>query len=213
MQHFIAAIETHGFAVVPGVLQTHEIASLTKAIEDVGPCEAVKQRGGNTFGIRNLLTLVPAVAQVAKHDAVRSLVEPLLGKSAQVVRGIFFDKTPDANWKVRWHQDLSIAVQEKRDVEGFGPWSVKAGIQHVQPPVSILENMLSVRLHLDDTTEENGALRVIAGSHRHGRLSADEIQRWRAEGDIATCPVPRGGAFVMRPMLLHSCLLRNMAQH
>ena len=73
-----------------------------------------------------------------------------------MVRGIYFDKRVDANWKVAWHQDLSIAVKAKAKIEGYGPWSVKAGITHVQPPVSVLEQMLTVRLHLDDTDETNG---------------------------------------------------------
>ena len=73
--------------------------------------------------------------------------------------------------------------------------------------------MLTVRLHLDDTTEENGALRVISGSHRHGRLSAEEIQQWRSNGEIVACPVPCGGAFIMRPMLLHSSSASACASH
>jgi hypothetical protein len=88
---------------------------------------------------------------------VRDLVEPILGSNFLPVRGILFDKIPDANWKVPWHQDVTIAVQEKVEAEGFGPWSIKADVLHVQPPASILEQMLSIRLHLDDCGEENGA--------------------------------------------------------
>jgi hypothetical protein len=65
------------------------------------------------------------------------------------VRAIYFDKTPDSNWNVAWHQNLTIAVRERRDAAGFGPWSVKAGVPHVQPPVELLEHLVAVRLHLD----------------------------------------------------------------
>ena len=129
----------------------------------------------------------------------------MLGNKARLVRGIYFDKHGNANWKVAWHQDLTITVRQRTEIEGYGPWSTKAGIQHVQPPVSILEKMLALRLHLDDTDESNGALRVIAGSHKHGRLDAHQIQMWKLQQDrITSCPVTKGGVMVMRPLLVHA---------
>lgn len=79
--------------------------------------------------------------------------------TARVVHGLYFDKHKDVNWKVSLHQDLTIAVRRQVDIQDYGPWSIKEGIPHVQPPVSILKSMLALRLHLDDTNEENGALR------------------------------------------------------
>lgn len=156
---------------------------------------------------------VPAVRDLASSDAVRSLVDPILGPAACPVQAIYFDKPPHANWKVPWHQDLTIPVRERIDVPGFGPWSMKAGIPHVQPPAALLERMLIVRLHLDASTEENGPLRVISGSHRHGRLGRDEIDRWRDQGKEITCLVPPGGALVMRPLLLHASSSARVPAH
>ena len=99
------------------------------------------------------------------------------GVRAFPVRALLFDKPPEANWKVPWHQDLSIAVRHKRDITGFGPWSNKAGVLHVQPRVNVLESMLTVRIHLDDCGKQNGALRVIPGSHTRGRLTDTEIRK------------------------------------
>jgi len=130
------------------------------------------------------------------------------------VQGIFFDKPADANWKVQWHQDLSIPVKARVEVPGFGPWSKKAGVPHVQAPNWLLERMLIVRLHLDANTEENGPLRVIAGSHLRGRLTREQIQWWREQGEELVCTVPRGGALLMRPLLLHaSSAARTSAHH
>jgi len=131
-------------------------------------------------------------------------VEEVLGPGAFAVRGILFDKTPDANWKVPWHQDLSIAVKEQIEVSGFGPWSLKAGVVHVQPPTGVLESMLAVRLHLDDCGPANGPLRVLSGTHRFGRLEAGSIERLRGEFNEVTCPVASGGALLMRPLILHA---------
>jgi ectoine hydroxylase-related dioxygenase (phytanoyl-CoA dioxygenase family) len=141
------------------------------------------------------------------------LIEPILGSEARIVRGIFFDKTPDANWKVAWHQDLTIAVHKQVDIDDYGSWSKKAGIVNVQPPISVLEKMLTLRVHLDDTDEFNGALRVIPASHKGGRLSAEEIQVWKEKGDSITCSVKRGGVMIMRPLILHSSLAALHPRH
>ena len=111
-----------------------------------------------------------------------------------MVRAIYFDKSADANWLVPWHQDLTLALRERADVEGFGPWSVKEGVPHVQPPVDYLRRMLTVRLHLDDADESNGALRVLPGSHADGRLGAGRIQEIRARQNEVLCAVRAGGA-------------------
>jgi ectoine hydroxylase-related dioxygenase (phytanoyl-CoA dioxygenase family) len=117
---------------------------------------------------------------------------------------LLFDKTPDANWKVAWHQDLTIAVRERIDVPGYGPWSVKGGVVHVQPPTAVLEQMLAVRVHVDACGPENGPLRVLPGSHREGRLSQSEVDLRVKEGEPVRCAIARGGVLAFRPLLLHS---------
>jgi hypothetical protein len=115
------------------------------------------------------------------------LVEPVLGDRFFAVRGILFDKIPDANWKVPWHQDVTIAVEERVEVEGFGPWSIKADVLHVQPPAEVLEHMVSVRLPLDNCDEENGALRVIHGSHLHGRIPEGRHSGYAGDNRSCVC--------------------------
>jgi len=151
---------------------------------------------------RNILSL-SSVRALATSRSVREIVEKILGPGCFAVRGIFFNKTRQSNWKVVWHQDLTIAVREQRPVDGFGPWTTKAGICHVQPPSEIMADMLAIRLHLDESDFDNGPLRVIPGTHRCGRLSAPEIATF-VKSDCATCLVPAGGALLMRPLLLHA---------
>jgi hypothetical protein len=171
------------------------------------------QAGLHRGGIRHLLDVCPEVRWLAASPALRGLVVPVLGRAARPVRGILFDKTPDANWKVPWHQDLTIAVRERTEVEGYGPWSVKAGVVHVQPPVAILERMLAVRIHLDDCVRANGALRVLPGSHLHGRLTDQPIDDMRQLIREVCCELPRGGALLMRPLLLHASSSAEFAEH
>ena len=126
-------VETEGFAIVEGVLSRATVEHLLTSLEHIGDTRSVRKRGG-IFAVRNLLDVSPEVRELAHSEAVRALVEPVLGERFFPVRGILFDKIPDANWKVPWHQDVTIAVQERIEVEGFGPWSMKADVLHVQPP-------------------------------------------------------------------------------
>lgn len=196
-------LDDDGYAIVPGVIGRAEVDRLLAALDAAGGTDGARRRE-SVYAIRNLLDAVPEVRELAESAAVRALVEPVLGEGAFPVRGILFDKTPDANWKVAWHQDLTIAVRERRDAPGFGPWSEKAGVTHVQPPAGVLERMITVRVHLDDCGPENGPVQVLAGSHRHGRLDAGEIERWRERSaPVPTC-TGAGGALLMRPLLLHA---------
>jgi len=192
-----------GFAIVQNVLPRDRIDRLVDAIDFSGPAAGRQEKNSRVFAMRNLLRL-PEVREIAKSSAIRDLVEPVLGRNVRPVRGLLFDKTPEANWKVAWHQDLSIAVRRRIDVAGFGPWSIKAGVQHVQPPVELLEQMLTIRLHLDDCDTNNGPLLVLPGSHLHGALAPHAIERMRQEVPRVECIVPSGGALLMRPLLLHA---------
>ncbi len=183
-------IERHGFAVFEDFVDYETLDLLFQELANARTDKVKSRRDGKAFGIRDLLNVVPFTRALANNSSCRSIVEPILGSTARVVRGIYFDKHKNANWIVAWHQDLTIAVQERMEVEGYGPWTIKAGIHHVQPPVSVLRNMLTLRIHLDYAEESNGALRVLPGTHQYGRLDTHQS----------------GGVMVMRPLLLHSSL-------
>lgn len=183
-----------GFAVIPDLIGDAAVNGLV----------AIMESAGATYGRRNLLADFEEVRSIAQSESVRSVVESVLSPNAFAVRAIFFDKTADANWMVGWHQDRTIAVRERQDAPGFSLWTVKAGVTHVQPPLAVLEQMLTVRLHLDDADESNGALRVIPGSHSAGFIPEEAANGLVQRNNATTCIVPRGGAVVMRPLLLHA---------
>jgi len=203
---FVESVEVRGYAMVPDVLDAHHARDLADLLEEGTTISA--GRGGR----RNLLD-EPAIRELAHSNKLRSLVTPILGESAFVVRGILFDKTEGANWKVPWHQDVTIAVKDRVDVEGYGPWSVKQDVLHVQPPSGVMENMLSVRLHLDDCPRTNGALRVIPGSHTEGKLSQESIEQVVAGNEAVTCEMNRGGALLMRPLAIHASSAAEVPGH
>ncbi len=193
----VQSVEENGFAIVPQCLSEQVVEDLCSHL-------------GSKHDQRNLLD-VPLVRELAVSEPVKQLIVAVLGKECFAVRGILFNKTPDSNWKVVWHQDRTIAVRERRDTAHFGPWSIKAAVPHVQPPASVMAKMLAIRLHLDESHPSNGPLRVIPGSHIAGCLSPAEIATWK-ERQSVTCTAPRRGAILMRPLLLHassSCALRE----
>ena len=196
------AIERDGFAVVPNLLTPAQIDRLRSVLE-AGADIAQARRAGAAYGARNLLDLTE-VRDLAADTAIRHLIEPIVGTSAIPVRALLFDKTPEANWPVLWHQDLTIAVSKRHDREGWGPWSTKAGVIHVEPPAPLLAAMLTVRLHLDDCHAENGPLRVVPGSHTLGRLARDRIKTLRDTTPEQAVTAPLGSAILMRPLLLHA---------
>lgn len=191
-----------GFFRLPRVLTESAVERLRAALERVPPGEAVRRKS-NVYGIRNLLELVPEVAALAVSPEIWPFVTPILGDGAFATRAILFNKTPDANWALGWHQDSVIAVAQHIETPGFIAWGRKAGVWQVQPPANILSRMLALRIHLDDCDASNGALRVIPGSHRHGWLD-DVIADWRERVGELTCAAPAGALLAMCPLTLHA---------
>jgi hypothetical protein len=183
-------VEDRGYVVVDSGLDAQAVGELDR------------QLATSSAGRRNLLDL-SVVRQLARSDAVRSLMEPVLGPHCFAVRGILFNKTDGSNWKVSWHQDCVIAVAERNGVSGWGPWSIKDGVHHVRPSSELMSRMLAIRIHVDDCGIEVGPLRVIPSSHKRGFLSDKEIQEYPKD-EAVTCTANRGEALLMRPLLLHS---------
>jgi hypothetical protein len=201
-------IDRDGFAAIPGVLGGREVESLIGAVDraEAGRLEdpASIRRGASVYGLRDLLGRVPEVRSLAASPGIRSLVEQVLGPGAFAVRGLWFDKTAGANWNLPWHRDLTIAARARVDAPGFSCWTVKAGIPHALAPPDVLEGMLTVRIHLDDAGPDNGPLRVLPGSHRLDGREPAEVASWRDKVRPVDCLVDRGGAVLMRPLLLHA---------
>lgn len=183
-------IESNGFAILERCLNELTVKRLCESLDDT------------QYGQRNLLR-EPVIQELARSPEVRGVIASVLGPNCFAVKGILFNKTQKSNWKVPWHQDLTITVQDRVEAEGFGPWTIKNGVVNVQPPSDVLRGILAIRIHLDANDHQNGPLRLIPGSHKHGRLTAEEIAKWD-KSESVECLVPRGGALLMRPLLLHA---------
>jgi ectoine hydroxylase-related dioxygenase (phytanoyl-CoA dioxygenase family) len=133
-----------------------------------------------------------------------AIAQRALGEDAVPFRATLFEKSPEANWLVVWHQDTALPVAARFDTEDWGPWSEKSGVLYAHAPYWALGRVIALRLHLDASTKDNGPLRVVPGSHLLGVLSDDEVYEHAKTGDSFECLVGRGGVLVMRPLLIHS---------
>jgi len=132
------------------------------------------------------------------------MAQEILGRAALPFRATLFDKSPTSNWLVVWHQDTALPLCERREVPGWGPWSIKEGVNYAHAPASALEQVLALRLHLDDSIAENGPLRVLPGTHSLGVLSDEALRDLSTQIEAIDCTVPRGGILAMRPLVVHS---------
>lgn len=188
-----------GFAVLEGAMTSHECDEFSAEFDLL-----LQSPPASPAGIRNLFQRCPVVCQLVRRKSIRSLVVPILGESAFAVRAILFDKSPDANWNVAWHQDTFIAVKKRFEVTGYEAWSEKNKVPHVKPPAAVLVNMLTLRLHLDSCDLDNGPLRVLAASHTKGILSTNDISQIVEESKEEVCIAGRGGCVLMSPLLVHA---------
>jgi ectoine hydroxylase-related dioxygenase (phytanoyl-CoA dioxygenase family) len=146
----------------------------------------------------------PAVSGVANDTRLLAIASGFLGPSAVPFRATLFDKSSTRNWLVPWHQDTALPLLERADVPGWDPWSMKAGITYAHAPAAALSRVLALRLHFDDSREDNGPLRVLPGTHAFGVLSEVDIERLVREIPPVGCLVASGGIIAMRPLLLHA---------
>jgi ectoine hydroxylase-related dioxygenase (phytanoyl-CoA dioxygenase family) len=201
----------NGFLVLDEFLDVQYVRAIIRQIKSLETDSVSSRiRCGAAFARRNMLEL-EFVHALASHVRVRELIDAitpgLIG-----VRAILFDKNESANWTVPWHQDRSIAVRERIDLSGFGPWSTKAGVIHVQPPREILKQMLTLRIHLDPCGPDNGPLRVIPGTQNR-ILDQMEVERCISEIEQTACVTGAGGLLLMRPLLLHASSSATKPSH
>lgn len=189
----MTSLKQHGYSIHRGLFGNDEIELLRREADGV----AIEAGSACVRHLRDRSDIFRKLSLKAK------IYDLLPGQDLRPVRSILFDKTHSENWPVAWHQDLTICTESEAPCEGYGPWSIKEGIPHVQPPLELLKAMVTVRIHLDPTDSNNGALMVIPGSHLHGRLSLSAIAGLTP--DVAhICECDPGDVLLMSPLILHS---------
>jgi hypothetical protein len=195
-------LDKNGFAILENIYTEAEIQQPLSIIGNADTTADTFRKSENLFAIRQFLKEIPQSLPVLLNSKLKKIINQVFGERYFAVKSIYFDKPTESNWFVAYHQDLTISVDKKQDITGYGPWTVKQNQFAVQPPLNVLENIFTLRIHLDDTNEHNGALKVISGSNNKHIYRPETID-WNTETET-TCSVAKGGVMIMKPLLLHS---------
>lgn len=190
------AVEQNGFAIIPDVLSSQDITGILNDLKD-----ATLRR--SRAGVRHALDSA-GIARLSRDSQLLRIARDVLGNCAFPFRATLFDKSSSANWLVVWHQDTVLPIQERHETPGWGPWSVKEGVIYAHAPADALSQVLALRVHLDDSTAQNGPLRVLPATHKLGVLSDDAMHLLATQIAPVDCLVPPGGVLTMRPLLVHA---------
>lgn len=180
----------HGFCIRRGVFAAESLKDM--ALEFVSGLRG--QRLFSSAGIIGKLVTSGTLLEIANEFAPDE-VRP--------TRVILFDKSPERNWSVGWHQDRTIAVAKRSAVDGYSVWSKKGGEWHVEPPFQVIEQTITLRLSVDPTTEHNGALEVIPGSHLEGRLNNEQTKSLAHKNEPDVIETGEGDVVILSSAVIH----------
>ena len=195
-----------GFAVVENVFSANEITLILEEINMLKIQNLNHKKNGELFAIRHFLKESPDLQQLVMSEKLKNILATF-EKPYRLIKSVYFDKPPKANWSVNWHQDLTVSLKNKTEVAGFKNWLPKEDYFSVQPPEMYLKDIITLRIHLDDCHRENGALRVIPASHMQV-LDIKEMVPGFLKSE-KTCEVKKGGVLAMKPLLWHSSRRTN----
>lgn len=186
-------LQSHGAERLPGAV-ARDLAVLRDSIAHF-PADHAGIR------IRGVATLTPFLGS---HGAIGAIAACALGPGSRPVRAVLFNKTAGTNWSLAWHQDRTICVERRHEVQGFGPWTTKQGMQHVAPPFDLLSRMVTLRIHLDDVRATNAPLLIAPGSHKKGRVPVGEIDAVVRQCGTYTCLADAGDVWLYATPILHA---------
>ena len=192
-------LEHKGSGTLEHVYGKKEVSLMRKLVGDYFKDD---QNTDSTHAVRRLLEKIPQLSQVLFNKNLRRILS-VVDPGAFLVKAMYFDKPAESNWYVTWHQDVPINVREKIETPGYSGWTNRDGVISVSPPEEVNHNRFAVRVHLDDTDQKNGALRVIEGSHRR-QFNDEELQLIAQNSVPSHCEVFAGGIHLMKPLLLHA---------
>ncbi len=195
-------LEENGYSILANVYSESEINQILGCLKHAEQNESSFLKTKDLFAIRQLVENVPELSKLLFNKKLTELISNLFQSNCFLTKAIYFDKPSESNWFVAYHQDLSISVDKKANLENYVNWTFKKGQYGVQPPIKILQDTITIRIHLDDTNKDNGALKVIPKSHLKGIIRTDS-EEWNIDNEVV-CEVKKGGAMLMKPLTLHA---------
>lgn len=187
--------QNHGYSLIKSMYTIQEIEAISTCLNNHSITEDI-------FAQRQLINAIPKLKPLIFNSSLKALLQDRFKTKYHLTKAIYFNKPAHSNWFVAYHQDLSISVKNKVDIKHYSGWTNKHNQIGVIPPVSILNNIITVRIHLDNTLVNNGALRIIPNTHMNGILKLDVIQNLKTKEII--CEAKPGDTLIMSPLTLHS---------
>ncbi len=197
MNAILQDLLSHGFVITDTLLEKRIPERLLAQLTELNAFDYGQPQPDD------LLQASPEVDRVANDEQLLKFLNHATGVRNFPVKAFILDKSRGSNWEIPWHQDLLIAVSRQTDCPGYTNWSVEAGIPHVRPPVSVLEKLITLRIHLDDCGASNGAIHAIEGSHTLGVLDQEQIEALKARSTPRICRAGKNSVMLMKPLLLH----------
>ncbi len=202
MQSLELLVQSHldqGWCVLNGAVDHRQLELLRRLADRLveSPVESVRQNDGVVYAARNVMDVIPEIKDAWRSNPLIEFVRLRLGSQVGLVRAMYFDKPPAQTWALPWHKDLLIAVDSLAEARGYSSPRPRAGVPHTEPPVEVLESMITLRIHLDEITIENGPLQVASGTQRTGKTL---ILEGHETHSICTAA---GGVLAMSPLLAH----------
>lgn len=194
-------LEKQGYAIAQSNLLPDMLRALRERIFIAG-----------AVGTRCLLD-VSTVKDVAIQLRTQLSTQGLLSEHAVAIQAIAFDKNPQTNWKVPWHQDLMFPFASPVSSVNYDLACIKDGVNYARPPVDILESLTAVRLHLDDCDQDNGPLRISPCSHVHGIINSNHISDNVKRFGEVICLAREGDVLLMKVLALHSSSTAKSPNH
>lgn len=195
-------LEENGYSILSDFYSDKEISEIVTCLQN-------SEQSGTSFlitkdlvAIRQLIKNVPDLSDLLFNEKLTELISNLSQSNYFLTKSIYFDKPIQSNWFVAYHQDLSISVDKKADLKNYVNWTFKKGQYGVQPPIEVLKDTITIRIHLDKTDNGNGALKVIPKSHLNGIIRV-ESKNWNIKNEFI-CEVEKGGVMLMKPLTIHA---------
>lgn len=203
--NYIKEVNAEGFSIIDNVYSENEIEKIISLIENTtenNTENSTFRKSLDLFAIRQFHKEIPETLPYIFNDKLKDIIKSTFGEGFFITKSIYFDKPEKSNWFVAYHQDLTISVNKKIETENFTNWTIKQNQFAVQPPTGILEDNFTIRIHIDTTTKDNGALKVINNSHSKGILRIENVDFVSEKETI--CEVEKGGIMIMKPLLFHA---------
>ena len=203
--NYLNEINSEGFVIIENVYNDNEIEKIITEIEKITANKFKNptfRKSENLFAIRQFHKEIPETLNFIFNNNLKEIIKLNFGENYFITKSIYFDKPKNSNWFVAYHQDLTISVNKKIEIDKFQNWTTKQNQFAVQPPREILDNNFTIRIHIDKTTHKNGALKVFNKSHKKGIVKIESFDINKEKETI--CEIDKGGIMIMKPLLFHA---------